>query len=221
MKRVVTIAFLLAFVGGYADAVSYLLTGSFTGHLTGNAVLLAIHLARASWREAAANALAIVAFAVGIVVAEWTTAHAGKPTLARQLCVPLLIEGALLAAALGSRFVDGWVGNELCVVCLCLMLGQQNGALRRCGSLSVRTTFITGLSTTLLSTTVERATGQESPNDRSKRQPWTVAGLLVFFAAGALAGAWAEGVWKNWSLAGMFAPLVAGLLLAAGSREEA
>jgi uncharacterized membrane protein YoaK (UPF0700 family) len=33
----------LAFVGGYADASSYLLARTFTGHLTGNCVLAAAH----------------------------------------------------------------------------------------------------------------------------------------------------------------------------------
>ena len=219
MNRVLAIAFLLAFAGGYADAVSYLLTGSFTGHLTGNTVLLTIHLARASWREAVSNALAIAAFAAGIVASEWTAARAGKPTRARQLRAPLLIEGALLLAALGSRFLDGWTGNALCTVFLCLMMGQQNGALRRCGSLSVHTTFITGLSTTLLSTVAERASGEENPADRPKHQPWTVAALLLVFAAGALTGAWCDGLWKTWSLAGLFVPLTAALLLAVSGED--
>ena len=83
MNRLLAIAFLLAFAGGYADAASYLLTGSFTGHLTGNTVLLTIHLAQAGWREAANNALAVVAFAAGIVAAECMVHRAGKPTHAR------------------------------------------------------------------------------------------------------------------------------------------
>jgi uncharacterized membrane protein YoaK (UPF0700 family) len=32
----------LAFIGGYADASSYLLARAFTGHLTGNFVLAAV-----------------------------------------------------------------------------------------------------------------------------------------------------------------------------------
>jgi hypothetical protein len=35
----------LAFIGGYADASSYLLARTFTGHLTGNCVLAAVSAA--------------------------------------------------------------------------------------------------------------------------------------------------------------------------------
>ena len=39
----------LAFIGGYADASSYLLAGVFTGHLTGNCVLAAVSAASKEW----------------------------------------------------------------------------------------------------------------------------------------------------------------------------
>ena len=129
---------------------------------------------------------------------------------------PLLIEGALLLAALGGGLGGSWVGNELCVACLCLMMGQQNGALRRYEVLNVRTTFITGLSTTLLTTAVERISGQESPAERPKHRPRIVAALLVVFTVGAFTGAWVEGAWKLWSLAGLFVPLTASLGLTLG-----
>ena len=39
----------LAFIGGYADASSYLLAGAFTGHHTGNCVLAAGSAASKEW----------------------------------------------------------------------------------------------------------------------------------------------------------------------------
>ena len=71
MRRLLVIAFLLAFVGGYADAASYLLTKSFTGPLTGNTVFLCLHLVQGAWREAVSNALAVAAFLAGTAGAEW------------------------------------------------------------------------------------------------------------------------------------------------------
>ena len=44
----------LAFIGGYADASSYLLAGALTGHLTGNCVLAAV--------------LAVIVFLAGILL---------------------------------------------------------------------------------------------------------------------------------------------------------
>ena len=46
--RLVLVTFLLAFQGGYADAISYLSRQVFAGHLIGNLVLLMIHLAEPS-----------------------------------------------------------------------------------------------------------------------------------------------------------------------------
>ena len=39
------LSFGLAFVGGYGDAASFVLTKTFTGHVTGNLVLTAIAVA--------------------------------------------------------------------------------------------------------------------------------------------------------------------------------
>jgi uncharacterized membrane protein YoaK (UPF0700 family) len=52
----------LAFIGGYADASSFLTAGTFTGHLTGNCVLAAVSLSTQEWYVALDRLLAVVAF---------------------------------------------------------------------------------------------------------------------------------------------------------------
>ena len=192
MRRLLVIAFLLAFAGGYADAASYVLTKSFTGHLTGNTVFLCLHLTQGAWREAASNALAIAAFVAGVAGAEWLGTGSGKPARARQLVGPLLIEGALLLIAAGFRWQPVLLGNDLTVVFLCLGLGWQNGALRKCGAMSIHTTFITGMSTTLVTAVFQRASGEEPPDDQKKHPPAVLAAMLLTFAAGAVAGGWLD-----------------------------
>jgi uncharacterized membrane protein YoaK (UPF0700 family) len=52
----------LAFVGGYADASSYLLARTFTGHLTGNCILAAVSVAGRYWYVAFDRLLAVILF---------------------------------------------------------------------------------------------------------------------------------------------------------------
>ena len=52
----------LAFIGGYADASSYLLAGAFTGHLTGNCVLAAVSAASKEWFLTLDRLLAVIVF---------------------------------------------------------------------------------------------------------------------------------------------------------------
>jgi hypothetical protein len=55
----------LAFVGGYADASSYLLARTFTGHLTGNCVLAAVSAASKEWYLTLDRLLAVIVFSRG------------------------------------------------------------------------------------------------------------------------------------------------------------
>ena len=216
MRRLPVIAFLLAFVGGYADAASYLLTKSFTGHLTGNTVFLCLHLVQGAWRESVSNALAIVAFLAGTAGAEWTETGSGEPARARPLAAPLLIEGAWLLIAAGCRWQPGALGNDLTVIFLCLGLGWQNGALRKCGAMRVHTTFITGMSTALVTAVFQRAAGKEQPGGQRQHPPAVLAGMLLAFAAGAAVGGWLDFRFRVWGFAGIFVPCAAALAVALG-----
>lgn len=228
-SRLLAIVFLLAFTGGYADAASYLLTKSFTGHLTGNTVFLMMHLAQTAWREAASNAAAIAAFLVGTGAAEWMDIRSGgSPARARDLRFPLLVEGLLLLVTAGYRLRsdDSPWGNDLCVVGLCLGLGWQNGTLRKYGATSVHTTFITGVSTSFLAAMLKGhgAGTSRSPADdtkpadghpsKSPRSPQVLVGILLAFAVGAGTGGWLVSHSPVWGLTGLFLPLVVAMSVA-------
>ena len=189
MRPLLTISFLLAFAGGYADAAGFILTGSFTGHLTGNTVLTMVHLVQGKWRAAISSVLAVVAFALGTAGADWLETDAGAPASARQLRRPLLLEGSLLLLAVACHWQREHIGLEASLVCLCLGLGIQNGALQKCGGLSFHTTFITGMSTSVLAATVGKASGEKTSTAPPKHSAAVLTGLVLVFAVGALAGA--------------------------------
>lgn len=65
------VAALLAAAGGFLDAYTYLCRGHvFANAQTGNLVLLAVRAAEGRWRAAAAYLAPVLAFALGVVVAE-------------------------------------------------------------------------------------------------------------------------------------------------------
>ncbi len=211
--RLVLVTFLLAFLGGYADALSYLLTEVFAGHLTGNLVLLMIHLAQSAWHASAADALAVGAFLIGTAGAEWLTADAPPTRRARPLFAPLLAEASLLLIVVGLRHA-GASPNAASVLFLCLGLGWQNGALRKCGAANIHTTFMTGIGTTLLSVVMPRPGRNEASEDPAKHPLTVLSGTLLAFAAGAGAGGWCHAVHPAWELPGLFVPLAVALLVA-------
>jgi hypothetical protein len=57
-----SLSFALAFIGGYGDAVSFVLAKTFTGHITGSLVLGAIAIAARDWRATLARFLAVVCY---------------------------------------------------------------------------------------------------------------------------------------------------------------
>jgi uncharacterized membrane protein YoaK (UPF0700 family) len=218
VHRLFRVALLLAFVGGYGDAGSYLLTKSFTGHVTGNTVLFAVNLAWGAWGDARTCALAVAAFLGGGALAELMELGTGSGSAAaddpRVLRWALAAEGLLLAGAIGCRLHSGsGLGVAGCVLLACAALGMQNGALRRCGSVSVHTTFMTGMATSMVTSTVRRSTGTARPEDEKKTPIGMLATVWAMFLLGAAAGAGLTFHYQAWGFAGILVPLaIAGAL---------
>ena len=71
MSETILIGTLLALAGGFLDAYTYICRGGvFANAQTGNIVLFSIHLTQMEWTRAAASAIPVIAFAVGIIVTE-------------------------------------------------------------------------------------------------------------------------------------------------------
>ncbi len=63
---------LLAIVGGFLDAYTFIGRGGvFANAQTGNIVLLGIYASKKEWRQALIHVPPILAFIVGVIVAEW------------------------------------------------------------------------------------------------------------------------------------------------------
>jgi uncharacterized membrane protein YoaK (UPF0700 family) len=101
----------LAFVGGYADASSYLLARTFTGHLTGNCVLAAVSAASKEWYLTLDRLLAVIVFLAGILVS--LILNRFVPVRLRQysLAIAMFIEVLLIVSA--SLFLRNGANAEL------------------------------------------------------------------------------------------------------------
>ena len=179
-RRYVLVSLILAFVGGFADAGSYILVGSFTGHITGNSILLAVHVVNSQWLQALSCLVAVIGFLAGTAGGlSWP--HPAGQSACRRLAPVLALEVALIALGTIVPVLPAIGRNNILLASLCLALGLQNGALGKIDSVAFHTTFITGLSTTLVGALATRKPGPQ----RRLLPP-----IIGCFVAGALVGAW-------------------------------
>src|SRR5690349_7724727 len=90
----VAIGVLLAAVGGFLDAYTFVQHGVFANAQTGNVVLFSVEAASRHWHEAVLRLLPIAAFMVGVVATETLA----RPRVRRQVRRPLRV-------ALGAEIV--------------------------------------------------------------------------------------------------------------------
>jgi len=182
----------LAFVGGYADASSYLLARTFTGHLTGNCVLAAVSAASKDWYLMLDRLLAVIVFLAGILVS--LILNRFVPVRLRQysLAIAMFIEVLLIVSA--SLLLMNRANVELFIVCMCLALGIQNGALNKTNGISVHSTYMTGMVTTLMQKSfgrlsLKRSSKEDLPRDSARLTIQVLAPMWSSFIFGAFTGA--------------------------------
>jgi uncharacterized membrane protein YoaK (UPF0700 family) len=185
------LTFGLAFVGGYGDAAGFILGKTFTGHVTGNLVLVAISLVARDGRSVFRQLLAIALFLLGVVLSTLVARTRSARSAPRVLPYIMLLEVALMGAGafiLSSQW-NFRVGIFL--ACVSLALGLQNGAFRHAGGTSVHTTYLTGMTTNLIASVAGRDDGiSPAPSFPTLLQSNEIlAGIWIAFVAGAAAGA--------------------------------
>jgi uncharacterized membrane protein YoaK (UPF0700 family) len=211
----------LAFTGGYADASSYLLAGAFTGHLTGNCVLAAVSAASKEWFLTLDRLLAVVVFLAGILLS--LILNRFVPVRLRQysLAFAMVIEVLLLLSA--SLLLSKEAARQLFIVCMCLALGIQNGALHKTNGISVHSTYVTGMVTTLMQKIFGQYSSTGSPEENSAKDSVSLsmrilATMWISFIFGAGAGAVIISSFQSVGLLGIVLALV--LLIVAETKNK-
>ena len=181
----------LAFVGGYGDAASFVLTKTFTGHVTGNLVLAAIAVAAHDWRAALGRLSAIVTFLIGTGLSLLIVRPLRALPSFRLLPFIMATEAILITAASLALASNMAHRVEMFVILVTLALGLQNGTLRRAGGTSVHTTYLTGTITGLISRETERYVSEVPRPSAAAVYPNMdlLAGIGIAFVLGAGTGA--------------------------------
>ena len=187
MSESMRLGALLAVAGGFFDAYTYLCRGGvFANAQTGNIVLLGLELAEREWLRALAYLAPILAFALGVVVAE-VVKRRGKARQAggagmhwRQVIV--LAEIVLLAvAAFLPQRMDMAVNILISFVC-----AMQVEAFRKVRGSAFATTMCTG---NLRSGTELLVIWRQTGDANAARKARHYYCIILFFILGAALGA--------------------------------
>ena len=206
----------LAFVGGYADAASFLLARTFTGHLTGNCVLAAVSAADQDWNLALDRFLAVGVFLAGVLFSLNLNRLASILLRQSALAITMFIEVLLFLSA--SLMSSNGANQEWFIVCMCLALGLQNGALDKTNGVSVHSTYMTGMVTTLMRKSFgnlysKPSRQEESPRDSARLTIKVLALMWVSFILGAAMGAGIVSSFHHIGLLGIVLPLILLILI--------
>jgi uncharacterized membrane protein YoaK (UPF0700 family) len=204
-----TIALLLTFASGLVDIVGFLGVASyFTAHLTGTTVQLGQNLVARNWGEVYAAAAIIGAFFSGSVLGRVLIEIGSRRRIRRIASITLAIEAAILCAVALNRSI--FAARPYWGLCaLAAAMGIQTATLTGIGSLTVHTTFVTGMVNKiaqLVSHIGFRAYDllvgkSRSPAEHHNQKldiEMTLFLLCVwlFYVAGAVAGTWAFALWR-------------------------
>jgi uncharacterized membrane protein YoaK (UPF0700 family) len=182
-----TLVVLLTFVTGSADALGFLaLGGAFSSVMTGNMVLFGLAAGRADGALALTSGLAILSFAVGVLVGAHVAgvARSDDPVWPRRVTVALLVELTVFTAyaVVWELTLDHRQdGVRLAMLLVsAVALGIQSSAVQRFGVSGLSSTYLTGTLTSLI-------------GDVAARAAWEVlrprVEVLLALMAGACAGA--------------------------------
>ncbi len=187
MSESMRLGALLAVAGGFFDAYTYLCRGGvFANAQTGNIVLLGLELAEREWLRALAYLAPILAFALGVVVAE-VVKRRGKARQAggagmhwRQVIV--LAEFVLLAVAafLPQRM------NMAVNILISFVCAMQVEAFRKVRGSAFATTMCTG---NLRSGTEQLMIWRQTGDANAARKARHYYCIILFFILGAALGA--------------------------------
>jgi uncharacterized membrane protein YoaK (UPF0700 family) len=125
----------LAFIGGYADASSYLLARTFTGHLTGNCVLAAVSAASKDLYLTLDRLLVVIVFLGGILFCLVLKRFAPVRLRPSSLAIAMFIEVLLFMIA--SLFLSSGANQELFMyACVLLSVFKTVLSIRQTESVS-------------------------------------------------------------------------------------
>jgi uncharacterized membrane protein YoaK (UPF0700 family) len=174
---------LLAMVGGYLDAYTFVGRGGvFANAQTGNIVLLGIYAAQGRWMQALLVVPPIIAFVVGVVVAESIKKFAAKGVIYDWAQGVLLLEMIILTVV---GFVPASVPNLFVTVTISFIASVQVSSFRTLVDSPYSSTMCTG-NLRIASKALYEAVTQHEP--AAARRAGRFYAIILAFLVGAIAG---------------------------------
>ncbi len=218
------VALMLTFAAGGVDIVGYLTVyHTFTAHMTGDTVHLGNSLMDARWNDAVMAGVVIGTFLVGSIIGRVIIEMGARSGRRRVASANLLLEAALICAAMTLQTHE--TSHTIVVLAiLAAAMGTQTATLTRIGSLTVHTTFVTGMINKLAQLLSHSAfvgydmlRGRDTgPNRLGLGKVAFIFSIWVVYLVGAVLGTWLR------SLYGIHALLVpAGLVIASMAVDQA
>lgn len=179
----VELGILLAIVGGFLDAYTFVGRGGvFANAQTGNVVLMGIEAATGEWRQVVLHAVPVLAFMVGVVVAEIIKKPSMRLFIKDSERAVLILETVVL-------FIVGFIPytspNIIVTVVVSFVSSVQISSFRKLVGSTYSTTMVTG---NLRSATQEAYIAFTKKNDESARRTIRYSTINLSFLAGAILG---------------------------------
>ena len=179
----VELGILLAIVGGFLDAYTFVGRGGvFANAQTGNVVLMGIEAATGEWGQVVLHAVPILAFMVGVVVAEMIK----KPSMRLFITD---FERAVLILETIVLFIVGFIPytspNIIVTVAVSFVSSVQISSFRKLVGSTYSTTMVTG---NLRSATQEAYIAFTKKDGESARRTVRYSTINLSFLAGAILG---------------------------------
>lgn len=216
------VALLLTFAAGCVDIVGYLaIYQLFTANMTGATVRLSQNVMEAHWSEAAKAACVLAAFLLGSVIGRTVIEIGARSRIRSIASATLLLEAALIAAVIPTASHSSGMPVLGLLAMLAAAMGLQTATLTRVGSLTVHTTFVTGMLNKLaqllsqgifLTYDLHRGRDVIAVQQRTFQRAQFMVAIWALYLLGAAAGTWMRSIWGLQSLllpAGMMAVAIA------------
>lgn len=209
---------LLAVVGGFLDAYTYLLKGGvFANAQTGNIVLLAVNMADGRYHQALYFIMPILAFVAGVFVTELIKAKTSRIFFMEWEHIVILIEIILLVCI---GFLPENVPHEFVNITISFICSMQVNSFRKMHSITYASTMCTGNLRSGTESLFRCLAGKDLDAGQSTVHYF---GIILFFIAGAAGGTLLAGVWGEksiWVCCLFLAAALSGMLLSRNVKEE-
>ena len=187
---------LLSLAGGFLDAYTYITRGGvFANAQTGNMVLLGLRLSQQRWADSLLYLIPILAFAAGVLLAEWIRSAFRKTQHLHWRQLVLGIECVLL---LTIGFVPSGRWNPSVNIAISFVCALQAESFRTVHGLTYATTMCTGnlrSGTELLFRSIQ---GKDSGLFRSAMKYYAIIAVFICGAVAGFLAATAFGIRAVW-----------------------